>query len=718
MSCLNFTLTTGDCSKNECSQSYGQFEQIGASRVSELEQIFQSIYDEKMDSRIVALAATRSCSGIWDIDLITQEVVWSKRLKEMVGLSPDTVVTREHFLSIVHPDDSETVRDALAKSLEINGVYHVRYRVIRPCDGKVVWHDTSGEALLNDAGIPVRFVGTTLDITALKEAELKAISADQSKSEFLANMSHEIRTPMNGILGMAELLANTSLEPRQKDFLSTINRSGNALLTIINDILDFSKIEAGQLKLDSAPFHLRDSIEDITSLLSTKVAESGVDLLLRVKPDLPTTYLGDVGRIRQILTNIVGNAVKFTHTGHVLIDVSGDVENDMAKLTIKVVDTGIGIPSDRLNHVFDEFSQADGSTTREYGGTGLGLPISRNLVELMGGQINVDSTLGEGSTFTICVNLPVQEDIVAPKLNQLNIAGSKILVIDDNEVNRQILKEQLSYWGCQCIAAPSAKVGLAVLGKAKQNNIKLDLIIVDYQMPETNGEDFVKALKSHADYAHIPTIMLSSVDRTELRQTMEALNISAFLTKPTRGSVLHNTIGDVLCGHLVDQASPLKPMSKPTPIKNHVPNTTGHVDVLIAEDNDVNQLYARYVMQELGLSFKIVPNGRIAVDKWNLLSPKIVLMDISMPEMNGWEATTAIRKLEKSQNLARTPIIAVTAHAIKGDKDMCLDSDMDDYLSKPLSMAHLKEKLTLWGGFKFDGSEDRARVEHGVTGTI
>ena len=655
---------------------------------------------------VLALAIDSSDIGVWVLDMQSNTQTWSKKMYALLGVEETVKPTHDTYVNLIHSDDKDRVTETVKKALYDGEPYDAEYRFHRADNGEEMWGRFIGRMEYAENGDPMRMLGAGYDITHIKNAEMRAEAAEQkareadiAKSEFLANMSHEIRTPMNGIMGMAELLQNSDLGPRETDFVNVINRSGEALLTIINDILDFSKIESGKLELDNMPFNLRDCIEDITALLATRITETGIDLLLRVQPDLPMSYLGDAGRIRQIFTNIVGNAVKFTHDGHVLIDVGGQVHNQTAELTIKVVDTGIGIAPNKLNHVFDKFTQEDGSTTREYGGTGLGLTISRNLVELMGGTIDAQSVVGEGSTFTIQMSVPVQADIGTPAQKITNITGSKILVIDDNEVNRDILKEQLNYWSCQCVAAPSAKVGLAVLDRAKQKNIKFDLIIVDYQMPKSNGEEFVRALKSHPDHADIPAIMLSSVDRSELRQRMKTLNISAFLTKPARGSVLHNTIGDVLRGHLTKSAQGQTAL-QPAPQDLDEPAASGHIDVLIAEDNEVNQIYARYVMEDLGLSFKIVPNGRVAVEKWALLSPKIVLMDISMPEMNGWEATAAIRALEAKQNLPRTPIVAVTAHAMTEDKSECIAKDMDDYLSKPLSISSLKKKLKLWGGME------------------
>ena len=657
-----------------------------------------------IDKSLAFQAVEGANMGLWQLDLENTEVVMSDKLYDLMGVPRERIVKFETLAEWVHPEDYPGVQGSVALAMEEGGRFNKEYRVIRPSDGKTIWMKFDGKYDKALEGSKASFSGVGIDITHLKEAELRAEAADRAKSEFLANMSHEIRTPMNGIMGMAELLNNCSLGPRETDFVNTINRSGHALLTIINDILDFSKVEAGFMELDDAPFHLRDALEDVTTLLASQSAETGVDLLLRVQPDLPSTFVGDVGRIRQVLTNIVGNAVKFTLEGHVLIDVRGTVDGDIADLTIKIEDTGIGIAKEKLGSVFDKFSQADNSTTRQYGGTGLGLTIAKNLVTLMGGDISVTSEIGKGSEFTINLQMPTHADLVKPKLEQLNIAGSNILVIDDNVINRDILKEQLSYWKCRTALAPSAKVGRLALQKAHEQNIKIDLIIVDYQMPDETGEDFVRKIKADPALANIPIIVLSSVDKSALRSRMLDMDVAEYLNKPARSSVLHNAIGSALYNRTLNTKSTVKTTETPcldsaektkiTPILN-TPNN--HVDVLVAEDNEVNQMYIKYALEELGVSFKIVPNGRVGVDKWKLLSPKVILMDISMPEMNGYEATAAIREIEKKQQLPRTPIIAATAHSLKGDEQKCLDNDMDDYLSKPIAMVSLKVSLEKWG---------------------
>lgn len=549
------------------------------------------------------------------------------------------------------------------------------------------------------------YIGIRIDIRDIKKAELDAKAAARSKTEFLANISHEIRTPMNGVMGMTELLLSSELTPRQTDFVNMISRSGHALLTIINDILDFSKAESGQIELESVPFNLRNCIEDVTTLLASTITETGLDLLVRIQPDIPSTFIGDVGRIRQILTNIVGNAVKFTHEGHVLIDVSGDILADKASLKIQVIDTGIGIPTDKLHHVFGKFNQADSSTTRQYGGTGLGLAISQQLTELMGGSISVTSEVGTGTNFSITLSLPVSEEVAVQKRPEQNIAGSNILIIDENAVNRDILTEQLRYWQCKTAAVKSSKLGLAVLHKAFEKKVKIDLVIVNYQMTAENGEDFCRKIRNRIEFADIPVIILSSVDAGNLHSRLETLNVSSFITKPVRSSVLHEAIAQAVDRPVVStqqNASTSHEVVKDqsTHIEVSSPSNeskVNHVEVLIAEDNEVNQMYAGYVMEQLGLTYEIVPNGRIAVEKWKLLSPRIILMDISMPEMNGHEATQNIREIEKRTGLSRTPIIAVTAHSMKDHDLVCLESGMDEYLSKPLSIKTLQKCLETYG---------------------
>jgi len=356
--------------------------------------------------------------------------------------------------------------------------------------GETVWVESKKSYFENSEGEAFIF-GVLTDVTLLKDRELEledawnsAKSAEIAKSQFLANMSHEVRTPMNGIIGMTELLEQCDLTPHQKDFVDIIQRSGDALLTIINDILDFSKIEAGQLIIDPAPFEIKNCIEDVMALLAPKVSESGIDLLLRIQPNLPTTYVGDAGRIRQILTNLVGNAVKFTTHGHVYIDVSGTVQDTNASLTISVSDTGIGIAAEKLETIFDKFNQADISTTRIYGGTGLGLNIARDLVGLMGGELKVKSEESRGSCFHFTIDLPWLESLTEPEDMSIDISGMNVLVVDDNAINRMILTEQLKHWNCKSVAVESAKLGVAFLKKAIEKNVKIDLIIADYQMPE------------------------------------------------------------------------------------------------------------------------------------------------------------------------------------------------------------------------------------------
>ncbi|WP_161782008.1 PAS-domain containing protein [Nitratireductor basaltis] len=590
----------------------------------------------------------------------------------------------------------------------------------------VLRHQIARKDILQASDGSVYLIGSTTDVTEMKrreeelrEAQEQAVAADQAKSEFLANMSHEIRTPMNGVLGMAELLVKTELNSKQRTFAEIILKSGNALLNIINDILDFSKIDAGQLKLDAQPFNLAEAVEDVATLFSSRAKEKDLELIVRVAPALPEAVVGDIGRFRQIITNLVGNAVKFTESGHVLIDINGRAEDGEVFLEARIEDTGIGIPSDKLELVFDKFSQVDASSTRRHEGTGLGLAITSRLVALMNGEIGVSSTEGEGSTFWFTMKLPMAKGCTKPNIAPSDISGSRVLVIDDNETNRTILSEQMAHWGFDACAASSGDEGVAVLRAAAELGVKVDCVILDYQMPGMNGGEVARCIREDASIADTPIILLTSVDQSPSLSMASDLAIDTQLIKPARGGSLLRALVSAIqrARHVAGEFSlpepditPIEVQPEPHPkvqtveagavtcasVKEKADGEASQhgVDILVAEDNEVNQLVFTQILSESGFGFEIVNNGREALEAFQKLNPRLILMDVSMPELNGLEATKAIRNTGPEGKAV--PIIGVTAHALKGDREKCLESGMNDYLSKPISPKALVDKINRW----------------------
>ncbi len=524
-------------------------------------------------------------------------------------------------------------------------------------------------------------------------------SAEHTKSEFLANMSHEIRTPMNGVIGMAELLAATPLNDRQTMFVDIVRASAESLLKIINDILDFSKIDAGQLTLDPQPFKLTRIANEPAQLVAHIAEKKGLELLVRVQPDLPPTVSGDFGRIRQVVTNLLGNAVKFTESGQVVVDVWGDERIDngarILSLRVEIRDTGVGIPAEKQAKIFDKFSQVDGSSTRQHQGTGLGLSISMGLVKMMGGEISVQSVPGKGSEFLFTVALPVTDTVERVARAPVDIAAKRALVIDNNETNRFILHELLVAWRMDEASAASGKEGMQRLMNAAARGRPFDIVILDHHMPGMDGADVIRAIRSTSGIEETPIIMLTSIDEPGSADMDHDLGAQGYLVKPAPASQLFDTMINILSDQTVATApESCHEAAAPGAARTTAPND--QVDILLVEDNEVNRIVAEQTFLDAGLSHVVAENGVQAVETFEKTAPKVILMDISRRVMDGYLATRKIREIEAERHLPRTPIIGLTAHAMQGDREKCLDAGMDDYIAKPVSTARLTAMIKTW----------------------
>jgi PAS domain S-box-containing protein len=588
-------------------------------------------------------------------------------------------------------------------------------------DDTLFWERAVISAIRDDKGVITHYLAVKEDITEKKNimeqlvvAKEKAEAATQAKSSFLATMSHEIRTPMNGVIGMTGLLLDTELTDVQREYAEIVRKSGENLLTLINDILDFSKIEAGKLDIEILDFDLRVTLEDTVDLLALRASAAGLELICQIDPAVPSYLKGDPGRIRQVIINLAGNAIKFTHRGEVVISAKLVSEQDcFVTILFEIHDTGIGIPADRLNAVFTPFTQVDGSTTRKYGGTGLGLAICKQLVELMGGEIGAASEEGKGSTFWFTSRFEKQTSKVLKTSEVLkygDISGARILTVDDNATNRKLMTTLLDQWGCRNEVAADGEAGLVLLLEAAHKGDPFQIALLDHEMPGMDGLELGRRIKSDPILEPTLMVMVTSLAQRGDVAVLEQIGFVGYLAKPVRQSLLHDCIALVLgraqqtfsnkaSGVLISPDAGGKTSEVAGGIITRHTVTEAEkqlVRILLAEDNVINQKVAQQMLKTLGYKADVVADGREAVQSLEMINYSLVLMDCQMPGMDGFEATSVIRDTFSKVLNHAVPIIAMTANAMKGDREKCIEAGMDDYMAKPVKKAELAAMLEKW----------------------
>jgi two-component system, sensor histidine kinase and response regulator len=672
--------------------------------------------------------------GIFETDAKNECLYTNTSWQEIFGVSLIESLMTDWRLSL-HPDDAEAASEQWEQTLTNLKAFSKDLRIITP-KGDERWIHLRSSPVFSDTGI--RYTGTAVDITDRKRTEIElkkardaAEAASIAKSEFLANMSHEIRTPMNGVIGMTNLLLDTDLNLEQSQFTETIKKSADSLMAVINDILDFSKIEAGKLELEVIDFDLRVTLEEVAELMGLKAYEKGLEFASIVHHEVPSLLCGDPGRLRQILINLLGNAIKFTSSGEVTLNAILEEENShRAVIRFSVSDTGIGISEEGMDRLFKSFSQVDGSTSRNYGGTGLGLAISKQLTELMEGRIGVESKEGQGSTFWFTVSLEKQPDDCKTLMISEDIRKKRIFFVDDNATNRQVYREQLKSWGCRYGEASDGDQAIDELKRAQENGDPFEIAIIDMQMPKMDGEELGRIIKQDPVLADTILIMVSSMGTRGDVARLKKIGFAAYLTKPVKQSQLYDC--------LATTANIWKEKKQPkdaTIVTRHslVDNKKRGVRILLAEDDATNQKVALHILKKFGYRADAAGNGQEVLQALEKVPYDIVLMDIQMPVMDGYTATRRIRELERkaqrsklnqndSEDLSdskiqllsrsgRLPIIAMTAHAMKGDREKCIAAGMDDYTPKPINPEELLEKIEKWTCVEQNASSPEAEVQ-------